>query len=160
MLFRSIRISTCQDPQHLNEYNIVTERTGTIGVPIQLAQVLTDNMNTLTAVGGAAGALFTGNILGGIANITGAIETQMPKVATSGSNGSFCSFIQQPILTAEYYLLPEENNAEYGRPLCKEMKISSIPGYIKCGEADHQFPGTQGERDEINKFLSEGFFYE
>ena len=156
----TIRISTCQDALHLNEYNIITERTGTIGVPIQLAQVLTDTMNTLTTVGGAAGALFTGNILGAVANITSAIESQMPKVSTSGSNGSFCSFIQQPILTAEYYLLPEENNAEYGRPLCKEMKISSIPGYIKCGESDHQFPGTQGERDEINKFLSDGFFYE
>lgn len=156
----TIRLSTCEDNQHLNEYNIITERTGMFGVPIQLAQVLTDYTNTISAVGGGVASLVAGNIFGVMGAIQSAIESQMPKVSVAGANGSFIEFIQNPILTAEYYLLPEENNEEYGRPLCQKMKISQIPGYIKCGESDHQFPGMKPEIDEINKFLFEGFFYE
>lgn len=156
----TIRISTCEDANHLNEYNIVTERSGIMGVPIQLAQVLTDYVHTLSSVGQAAGSLATGNIAGALGAITNAIDSQMPKVSTSGANGSFIEMIQYPVLTAEYYLLPEENRTEYGRPLCKTMKISSIPGYIVCGESDHAFPGTQPERDEINNVLKTGFFFE
>lgn len=156
----TIRISTCEDNQHLNKYNIITERTSVFGVPIQLAQVLTDYTNTISAIGSGVASLVSGNIFGVMGAIQSAIDSQMPKVSVAGANGSFVECMQEPILTAEFYLLPEENNTEYGRPLCKKMKISQIPGYIKCGEADHEFPGLKPEKDEINKFLSEGFFFE
>ena len=156
----TIRISTCESEDNRSEYNIITERTGMIGVPIQLAQVLTDYMNTGMSLGGGIADLVSGNIFGLLGSIQSAITGAMPKVSTTGANGSFVQFIQNPVLTAEFYLLPEENRTEFGRPLCKTMRISSIPGYIKTGEADHAFPGTQSERDEINQIISNGFFFE
>lgn len=156
----TIRISTCVDAAHLDATAIVTERSGMIGVPIQLAQVLTDNFHTLTSVAGAVGSAITGNIFGAIGAITSAIESQMPKVSTSGANGSFCAFIQQPVLIVEHYKIVDENNTEFGKPLCANRKISTIPGFIQCGEADHIFAATDAERQMINNFMQSGFYYE
>lgn len=156
----TIRIATCEDAAHLDDTHIITERSGSIGVPIQLAQVLTDNMHTMTSVAGAVGSALTGNIIGAIGSIASAIESQMPKVSTSGANGSFCAFIQQPVLIAEHYTIAEENNSEFGKPLCSTMKIKNIPGFIQCGEADHNFACADVERQMINNFLKSGFYYE
>ena len=164
---RALRCTTTEQSPQM-KFNIISERTGQIGVPILLAQVLVDYYNQISQVASGVGNMFAGAATGGIGGaIAGALSTvgnaiaaSFPQVSASGSNGSFSTFAIMPILTAEYYLLTLENKTEYGRPLCQTMKISSIPGYIKCGEADHQFPGTQGERDEINKYLVDGFFYE
>ena len=155
----TIRISTCKQSS-LDHTNIITERSGEIGVPIQLAQVLTDDFHSLTAIGGAVGSLVTGNIGGAISGISSAIENQMPKVATSGANGSFCAFIQEPVLMVEHYKITEENLEENGRPLCETKIISTIPGYIQCADADHNFAATETERQMINDYMKSGFYYE
>lgn len=156
----TIRVSICQDSQHLNEYNIMTERNGVIGVPIQLAQISTDYLSTLNNITGAVGNVLTGNIGSAISGIISAVETQIPKVVTNGTNGSFIECIEQPVLMVEHLLLTDENNTEFGRPLYKNRTISTIPGYIQCGEDDHTFTGTRGENIEINQYLKNGFFYE
>ena len=156
----TIRISTCADSNNLDETNIITERSGQIGVPVQLAQIVTDNLHTITSVGGAVGSLLSGNIAGAINGVANALESQMPKVSTSGANGSFVECIQTPVLISEHLLITEENRSEYGRPLCSMMKIKNIPGYIQCGDSDHEFSCTDVERQMINNFLKSGFYYE
>lgn len=156
----TIRISTCSGPDNLDDTYIITERSGQIGVPVQLAQVLTDNMHTVTSAAGAVGSLLSGNILGAISGAANALESQMPKVSTSGANGSFVAFIQSPVLISEFMQLTEENNSEFGKPLYSTMKIKNIPGYVLCGEADHPFPATDAERQIINNFLKSGFYFE
>lgn len=156
----TIRISGCSSPAALDHTNIMTERSGEIGVPIQLAQVLTDNFHALTSGAGAIGSLVTGNLAGAISGISSAIESQMPKVSTSGANGSFIAFIQEPVLITEHYLITAENNAENGRPLCEIRRIGSLSGYIQCSDADHSFGCTDVERQIINNYLKSGFYYE
>lgn len=155
----TIRISTCE-PDSLDETHVVTERSGQLGVPIQLAQVLTDNFHTATSIGGAIGAALTGNIFGAISGVSSAIESQMPQVSTSGANGSFVAFIQQPVLIIERTMLVNENKEEFGKPIYQNFKINTIPGYILCGEADHDFACTDVESQMINNALKTGFFYE
>ena len=99
--------------------------------------------------------------LGGIfKGLTSAVESQMPKVSTAGANGSFIECIQQPQLISEFLPIVNENLAEYGRPLCAIRTINTLSGYIQCGEDDHSFSATKTESEEINRYLSEGFFYE
>lgn len=57
----------------------------------------------------------------------------------------------------------EELNSEYGKPLYKTKVISSIPGYIKCGDSDCSAVGDfmfAGEREQVGNHLMNGFFYE
>ena len=84
----------------------------------------------------------------------------MPKVSTSGANGSFIECLQYPKLISEFLPIVSENRTEYGRPLCEIRTINTLSGYIQCGENDHEFSATKTESEEINRFMSEGFFYE
>ena len=146
---------TLADP---NKY--FTMRSAQVGVPVQLAQVMTDYMSTVGNGLGAIASGFTGNIGGIFSNIASAVESAMPKVSISGSNGCITETIIPPFIVCEHYYVAEENNAEFGRPLCDTKTISQLSGFIKCGEDDHSFSATQSESEQINRYMSDGFFYE
>lgn len=156
----TIRVAISQDSSHLDEYNIMTERSGMMGVPIQLAQVMSDYVNTVGSVSNAVGSLLSGNIGGLINSAMSAVESQMPKVSTSGANGSFIETLQYPVLMVEHLKLADEDNAEYGRPLCAVRTINTLSGYVKTGYVDKAFGCTEYERNTINQYMKTGFFYE
>ena len=156
----TIRVSISPSSSNLSEYNIMTEKSGMIGVPIQLAQIMPDYIGTVNSVGGTIGSILTGNISGAISNVMSAIESQMPKVSTSGANGSFIETLQYPQLICEFLKLTDEDNTEFGRPLCAIRTINTLSGYVQCGEDDHSFTATKSEADDINRNLKQGFFYE
>lgn len=137
------------------------EKTAMMGVPIQLAQVLTDytgSMNTLAS--GISGGL-AGTVIGLIgATVQSAIATQAPKVSTNGANGSFVNFALTPELVVEHTKLVDENNPDLGRPLMATRTIKNIPGYIKCAEAHFDGNCFATEKEEVNQYMLDGFFYE
>ena len=141
-------------------YKYFTMRTAQIGVPIQISQVMSDYVSTLTNGLTAVASGFTGNIAGIFSNLTSAVESAMPKVSSQGANGSLAEIIEPPYLVVEHMRLVNENRTEFGRPLCQTKTINTLSGYIKCGEADHAFPCTRTESEEINRNMIEGFFYE
>ena len=156
----TIRVSICQDSSHLDEYNVVTERSSMMGVPIQLAQLMPDYVQTLQSGISAVGNAVSFNITGALSEVVSAVQSQMPKVTTLGSNGSYIEVLQYPVLTVEFLQLVDEDNTEFGRPLCQVKTINTLAGFIRCGEDDHAFSATKTETDEINRFLKSGFFYE
>lgn len=156
----TIRVALSPSSSNLNEYNIMCERTGMIGVPIQLAQVLTDYVNTLSSATDVISSALSFNLGGVFKGLLSSVESQMPKVSTSGANGSFIETLQYPQLISEFLNIVNENQTEFGRPLCDTRTISTLSGYIQCGEADHAFSGTRAENEEINRNLQSGFFYE
>ena len=156
----TIRVALSPSSSNLNEYNIMCERTGMLGVPIQLAQILTDYVNTLSSASDVISSALSFNLGGVFKGLLSAVESQMPKVSTSGANGSFIETLQYPQLISEFLNIVNENQTEFGRPLCDTRTISTLSGYIQCGEADHAFSGTKAENEEINRMLKEGFFYE
>ena len=144
-----------------NEFNICTERTGMIGVPIQISQILHDYVGDIVDISGGNWAK---DIPTALATVGGAIINYTlgngKKTSSVGANGSFVECILKPVLTVEHYYIADENNTEFGRPLCKTYRINQLAGYIMCGEDDHEFSGTEEERIKINKYLKNGFFYE
>ena len=141
-------------------YKWFTMRTAQIGVPVQLAQVMSDYISSLTNGLGAITSGFTGNIAGIFNNIANAVESAMPKVSVMGSNGCLNETMEPPQIIIEYYPLVSENLAEFGRPLCDTRTINTLSGYIQTGEADHAFSGTDAENKEINNYMRNGFYYE
>ena len=141
-------------------YKFMTMRTGQLGVPIQLSQVMTDYLSTLSSGAGAIVSGVTGNIGGIFNNLMSAVQSAMPKVSSLGANGSLVEIIEPPYVIIEHFQVVDENLAEFGRPLCNTRTISTLSGYIQCGEDDHAFSATRTENEEINRYLKSGFFYE
>lgn len=162
----TIRVSICQDSNHLDEYNIMCEKSGMIGVPIQISQLMPDYLGSVNSI--AEGLSGLGQILnrnlGGIGTLFTACfdfnASQCPKVSTNGANGSFIETLQYPVLIMEFMRLVDENRSELGRPLYNTRFINTLSGFVQCGETDHKFSGTQSENEDINRYLQNGFFYE
>lgn len=155
-----LRVAITEDSTHLDNSRIITERTAKISVPIQLAQVASDYVGTISGGLQTIGSLVSGNVLGIGAGILNALESSMPKVASMGINGSFSMTIPSPTLVCEFRRIASENLSENGRPLLDTRTINTLSGFIQCGEADHAFSSFGTENDDINAYLSSGFFYE
>lgn len=142
-------------------YRYMTMRSAQVGVPIQLAQVMTDTIGRLIGAGVSAVDQLLGIKPSGIFDtILSGIQSSLAKTSVTGSNGSFIEIVEPPYLVCEYASLIGENNEEFGRPLCDKRFINTLSGFVKCGEDDHEFACTDYERNTINQHLKNGFFYE
>lgn len=131
-----------------------------LGVPIQIASIMVDAERGINGAINTITSALSQNASGIISGVTDAVLSQMPKVATMGSNGSFTTNIMSPMLVSEFAHLVDEDRAELGRPLCQVRTINTLSGYIKCVNADHAFSCTADEKSMINTYLKDGFFYE
>lgn len=141
-------------------YRFMLMRSAQLGVPLQISQVMSDYISTLTNGVGAVSSLFSGNISGVFSNIASAASAAMPKVSSIGANGCLSEIIEPPYLVIEFNQVATENRAEFGRPLCETRTLGTLAGFTKCGESDHSFSGTETENNAINNYLEQGFFYE
>lgn len=156
----TIRVSICASSSSTDELNIQTERSAMLGVPIQIASIMVDAERGINGAINTITSALSQNASGIISGVTDAVLSQMPKVATMGSNGSFTTNIMSPMLVSEFAHLVDEDRAELGRPLCQVRTINTLSGYIKCVNADHAFSCTADEKSMINTYLKDGFFYE
>ena len=141
-------------------WNIFTMRNAQLGVPIQISQIMSDYLSSLSGAAGAISNAFSFNIAGIFENIASAVSSAMPKVSNLGSNGTLINIKEPGYVVVENYRQVDVNRTEFGRPLCSTKVINTLSGYIKTGEADHSFSATKTESDAINNYLSSGFFYE
>lgn len=140
---------------------VIIERSGQAGVPIQLSHVQSDIISGITGIVSGVANAVAGNYLGAGSGIMGsAVSMTETKQTSLGYNGSFMATYEYPVLVSEFYQIGTENRTEFGRPLCANKTINTLSGYVQCGESDHAFTCTQTEKDAINRFMREGFFYE
>lgn len=144
----------------VDDHLYCAERDAQVGVSIQLAQVASDYMGILSSGASAVTSALTLNPSGIVNGVMNALEASMPKVTSAGVNSSFLVNNLEPKTIVEHTLLPDEDQAEFGRPLFAVRQLNSLSGYIKCGDGDHAFSCTDSERSEINNHLVTGFFYE
>ena len=146
-------------------------RTSTkISVPIQLAGSAIDYNNAVTAgLVSAGGALASGianrksvgDIISDTANSIGdSLAHPLSTLQSTGSNGSIAAFAQSNELIQKYTYCADDDNAQKGRPYCKQVTINTIPGYIVVDSPDVSISCLADERDMIANYLSSGFFYE
>lgn len=147
---------------------IITEASAMFGIPIQLAQMTPDYLKSgatlITAGVGAVSAAASGNVGGAIttaANGVGnALSSVFPQARIEGVSGSFTQNTITPKLTIQYFNIVEEDNEQFGRPLCETVQLDTLEGYIQCGEAHVDFPCLSPEHDMISEYLLNGFFWE
>ena len=157
--------------------SVITQREFLLGVPIQIAQVGTDYLDVgVQAIGavqsgisgmwkgfastGSVGGAIMGAIAGASSGIYNTIESAMPQVETSGSNGSFLGAGNYTRLVEQYFKIVDEDIHHRGRPLCELRQINTLSGFIMCAEGDIDISCYDNERKEIVKYLTTGFFWE
>ena len=146
----------------------LTERSFEVGTPIQIAQIGYDYLGVAaTSISSGATAmqqLFTGNIGGAIATtangIYNTIQSQMPQLETSGTNGSFLSSNMFTFLCVLFYHIVDEDIHHRGRPLCELRQISTLSGYVLCADGELDLNCFDNERKEILRYLTTGFYWE
>lgn len=165
----TMRIELYPDSAHVGTGALVREVSTMMGVPIQLAQMTPDYIN---AIGSALSLATTmdsawrGDIGdGAFANrsygaIGSAIDSLMPQVESQGVSGSFLATVMPPQLTAQFFVVTDEDNTEFGRPLCAIRTINTIPGFIKCRDAHVDFSCYKDEKTRILNYMTSGFFWE
>lgn len=165
----TMRIELYPDSEHVGTGAVVREVSTMMGVPIQLAQMTPDYIN---AIGSALSLATTmdsawrGDIgEGALATrsfnaIGSAIDSLMPQVESQGVSGSFLATVMPSLLTAQYFVVADEDNTEFGRPLCAIRRIGDIPGFIKCRDAHVDFSCYKDEKTRILNYMITGFFWE
>ena len=149
-------------------------------VEIPLARLTTNAKGALTSIGGVA----TGAV-----GIAAGIATENPMIAIGGAAGMMASAANAALAANQrsvsikgsttgridyddptYKLIQVCKKTEdcdaaayiasKGRPVAVSHAISNHSGYVQCDGASVSIAGDAFERDEINSFLNNGFFYE
>ena len=157
----TIRISCCPSSTNVNEDNVCAERSGKIGVPIQLAQVMADYSHTIQTMQSGLSGGIAGIIAGAIGTtVQSALDAKYPSVSTSGTNGSFITRVMNGLIVAKHARIVDGDDTDLGRPLMQTKTLNTLSGYIKCGEAHFASPCLASERAKVEDFMLSGFYYE
>lgn len=156
-----VKISSAAGP-------VIYRTSGQIGIEMPMAQIarnyVAEFSSLVSGSFGAAASLTAGNIPGAISSamngVGNAFSSMFPQARTSGQQGSRATVWQNAILTANFMNPVPEDNSHRGRPLCQDMILSTIPGYIMIADADIAIPGTAEENTRIKNYLEGGFFFE
>lgn len=116
--------------------------------------------NVAGAATGALANLFTGNFIGAAAGLGNAATSLLPAFSSTGS-ASGCVGMYEPIeCILKYQLLVDDDLPDNGRPLMQTVRLGDIPGYIICESGNISCDALDDEREEINDYLTGGFFLE
>ena len=142
---------------------------GNISVDIPIAKSTADfgkSVNTFAgsvgaglAAGGAVGAA-----VGAVAGLVGVVANELTpdtSMIGGGGNRSDISYTSGALrLYVELYGSKDYPTAVAGRPLMQNVILSSLSGFVKCGNASVPVNAHAAERDAINSFLNSGFYIE
>lgn len=138
-------------------FNIVHAQ---IGVPIQLAQMTPPMFSQLQQALGNTGVDWADTIINTLGNVGNALIAKMNPMQTVGTTGGFMAGYYPIKLTGIFHGVVEENIAEFGVPCCKTLQIGTLSGYVLCAHGEFSGNATDSEIDQINSFLTSGFYYE
>ena len=176
-------------PQGNDSYinmGVIGRVSAPLAVPIQLAQTSVDVNGSVTAaetlaiqgtvsafVGSAAKNdksfggyinMLADTVSGGLSSAVSAIgdviSSPVGQLQTSGTNGSPAQYATHPYFVQKWRIVADDDNAQKGRPLCKQKVLNTIPGYIMVDTPDVAIACMESERQQIMAFMSSGFFYE
>lgn len=175
--------------QLMNGNNPFQTLTGCCGVQAQIGQI-SSMVNTAggliqTAVGGVVGgvqsfltqakditakvhAFINGaNDVGldtAVSNIGNGIQSGAQQATaestTKGGQGSVVEYGINPYIIAKFNRIVDQTPETRGYPVCRQMKISSLKGFIMCSDSDFAAPATSEEISAVKAHMNAGFYFE
>lgn len=146
---------------------VVQECSCNLAVRCPMGQMVHDGTGIINGMFSAIGSAASGDKLGAAVGIGQSILSMFrhgPSI-TGGIGGSRTALAYPYIEEIEFrHKTADPNGANYialrGRPNGSSVQISTLSGYIECEGASVDGALSDHERDEINRFLNTGFYYE
>lgn len=103
-----------------------------------------------------------GAVAGGIKTLKGIGDVITGTPSVNGSAGGMASIKLDPNVIMS---VCQKHSAEFptsvvGRPCCKNLVLGTITGYIQCAGASIDITGFGNDKELVNNFLNNGFYYE
>lgn len=93
------------------------------------------------------------------AGVNGAAAA-IPTCQTSGGLSGCVGMTDHCEILLKYNLITDDNLVDYGAPLMERRAIGSLSGFVLCAESDFGSAPIVAENEEVNSFLTGGFYYE
>ena len=143
---------------------VAAEVSAPIAIDVQIAQTNVDFMPAIRSFSSAAASVASLDFKGAIADAASGIAsavTAAPTVQTSGRNGGFSDLVIYDAyitLHCKFYNVAENSNRLLGSPLCEDVKLKTIPGYIEVLSPHISIPCTSEETEMIEAYMQGGFY--
>lgn len=132
-----------------------------IGVAINISQLEGQKGRGIAnGIGGIARSLLTFDVEGIFEGIESFADDWTGRPQSMGSNGSAIAYGITPYLMTSFSDPVEDALEEFGRPLCQNAVLNTLPGYQKILSPDIELAATDSEINSVNEYLSAGYFYE
>lgn len=142
---------------------------GNIAVNVPIGKSVSDVSTSMSMVAGGAlsGAVAggaVGAVVGGVAGLVGAIHNEMtPQTSVIGGSGNKADLYatrSSVAISRRQYGSKSYPTSVAGRPLMQYATLSTLSGFVKCGNASVPVNARDQERDEINAYLNSGIYIE
>lgn len=143
--------------------NVIATLSGVLGMTLDAASV---KENVAGIAGGIVGGLVSaamGNVIGAVGGVVEAVgAAALPNISKTGNVSGLPAAIAFPNITMQVIRF---NSAEYatsnaGRPLMRNVRLGSLSGYVKCGNASLSIGGFESDKIAINNLLNTGVYIE
>ena len=116
----------------------------------------------ISAIANTGANLALGNVVGATAGGVEVLRSGIcPTPSVNGTQSGVASLKGAPNITIS--LLQKSSGSipvnNIGRPCCKNLQISNLSGFVKCGRASIALPATIEEINRVNQKLNSGFYY-
>ena len=138
-----------------------------LGVPLQISAEsnwLKTLYNDVVSIGAAVATKSPFNIAASVGN---ALVNPPVLMDSKGSNGAIAGLlVDYPAIHSKFYNIVDPDDADNGRPCCKNLQISTLSGYVICDDGEINIltnieaPPSERELSQISSFLTGGFYYE
>lgn len=135
-------------------------RNAQIGCPVPLNDVSPNILGAVEQGVGSASSALSGNFLGMIQGIGNAIANIGGKSDSAGSQGSVINYDGKCQVVQYAYLLVDEDNADNGRPYCKNGTVEALgDGYYIVENGNVSIATMLNDERRLLRDLLEGGFY-
>lgn len=143
--------------------------SGNISIDVPIGRSAVDTTKSAKMIGGsiAAGAAMGGawGAVGGA--LVGAVEAiynhmtpDTSMIGGSGNKAELANITGSIQLSRKQYGAKDFPTTVAGRPLMQNIILGNLSGFVKCGSASVPVDAPDQVRDEINRFLNNGFYLE
>ena len=147
----------------------IIESSAQIGQPFPLTGVRENWEKMLggafNMVSGVANAAFGNYANGGMQFLGGAIESAIgiatPTAQSFGNAGGTTEIFTHACCITEYFEPTEDDNTNFGKPLCKVKRIGDLSGFCQVADGyDIDTRATPAEKNIIANIMQRGFYIE
>lgn len=142
--------------------SIVGSYSGKMGASIPVGQVNGEAGSLISSATQLATGLVTKEPVSAIGGISGIIGSYNPPPSMLGTYGSRAYFNGMTAckVSLRCYETGSLLTSVYGRPLCENVAINTLSGFIKCSGASIELDAPAEEIRHVNEYLNGGFYYE